>query len=853
MVTSIYKSWSTIISISAALFLGCFSSAGWTAQEPNRPTGQEQDRKQVLERLVKQAQKNQQGASPAPAAQPPQNQPPAATPAPAPEAPRPPAPAPSTLQRESGRGMVLRFEGAELYEVVNQIADILGLTPVMIDPEIKGSVTILSSAPMLREDIFPLFSLILKNNNAALVKEDGIYQIVPISSALKKGVDIIEQLPEAPTGAKSGAEKKPDTSAPKAKDRFGSPAQSMEKNALPSGGSRLATHVIRAEYIPVRDLIEPIKLFMTEGGVIMPYERLNMLILTDYTDNVARIADIIRLLDRNFLDPDLVELIKIDNNASADVADDLKKIFGSGAKDSPTGISFVSLDRLNAIFVMASSKRGLAEAKKWIAELDAASNKKIQTYIYEVQNSTASQIMTTLSALYGGEDTSSQSYSQTDTTGVTDGGMTSGAGSRSRSGSSYRSGSGSQSQSQYGGPSGMFGNQGGYGNQSYNAGGNMGYGNSPFSTGQRLGPQLNVRPTMTAQILRGGSFTGLQDTVRLVADDTNNALVIQAMPADYTYLLETIKKMDILPRQVLIDAKIYEIVLNDTFTFGVNSFLTARGTTAAADRFTHGSVTTGGDSGNGLNANAFWFIGNSQEMLAKLNTLRSKTKVKILEAPSVLALDGTEASIVVGQEIPYPGQSYTPTNGGITTSVGYRETGVTLLVAPRISASGFVTLDITQEVSSSGKAVAVGSESASSFNLARVMNTFTVKDGESVAIAGIIRESNTTGRSGIPILSDIPILGGLFGSNDRASDRTELVVMITPHVIRTVEKLQEMSQELKDSLRNVRKFADEKEREHIQDMEDARKERYDQEEKNVRKTKAPKAEKPKEPEDQKQK
>jgi general secretion pathway protein D len=844
MIMNIKRFRNAIITTCAALLLSCLYSTPLTSQEPGRSTTTEKEKKEALERLAKQAQSQQ--AAPPPAAKPQPGLPAASTPptAPGPEAPPVPTPVPSGIQRDLSRGMKFSFENAELYDVINQLSDILGLTPILIDSEIKGSVNLQSSAPMPKEDIFPLFNLILKNNNAALIKIEGIYQIVPISSALKKGVEIIERLPEEPVEGKPGAEKKPAPISPRAKDRSAGPVPAISAGSTPqtlSSASRLATHVIRTEFVPVKDLIEPIKLFMTEGGVIMPYDRLNMLILTDYTDSAARILEIIRMLDNNYLDPNLVELIRIDNNASADVTEDLKKIFGSGSKDSATGISFVSLDRLNAIFTMASSKRGLAEVKRWIEILDAASGKKIQTFFYEVQNATASSIMETLSALYGGEDTSGSTPPVTE--GTATGGIAS-SGSRSRSGGTFgNSNSGFGSQSQTGSGSGMFGNQGSYGSQAYNAGGNMGgMGSGSFNSGQRLGPQLNARPTMSSQILRGGSFTGLQDTVRLVADDTNNSLVIQAMPADYAYLLETIKKLDILPRQVLIEARIYEVQLNDDFKFGVDAWFRPKGSTAEPARSKDGSLV-----GGLLNANTFWFIGNSYEMLARLEAIRTKTNLKVLEAPSVLALDGTEASIVVGSEVPYPGGSYTPAVGGSTTDIGYRETGVSLIVLPRISASGFVTLEITQEVSAAGKPVTIGNQEAPSFLLSRVMNTFTVKDGETVAIAGIIRDSNSSSRSGIPFLSDIPVVGALFGHTGRLADRAELIVMITPRVVRTVEKFEEITQELRDSLRNVRKFADEKEQEYIQDMENARKDRYEQEKRNLNKTKPPKPEKPNEP------
>ena len=133
--------------------------------------------------------------------------------------------------------------------------------------------------------------------------------------------------------------------------------------------------MIRPEFVPVRDLIDPLKLFMTDGGVVMPYDRLNMLILTDYSDSVQKIIDLVRMLDNSYLNADLIELINIKYNASADVADDLKKIFGSGSKESTTGISFLSLDRLNSILVMASSKRALGEVKRWIEKLDATTGR----------------------------------------------------------------------------------------------------------------------------------------------------------------------------------------------------------------------------------------------------------------------------------------------------------------------------------------------------------------------------------------------------------------------------------------------------------------------------------------------
>jgi general secretion pathway protein D len=843
MAMNIKNSRNVIIIILAALLLGGLSSAAWTFQEPKRTPASEEGRKRALERLTKQLQERQPSAKPAPATEVQQQSPP---PLPASQPAPQPAPAtPSTLPAVTGE-VQLNYENEELASFINQVSSTLGLSPLIIDPEVKGTVN-LNSGRISKNDILPLFSLILKNNNAALIRQGGAYQIVPISSALKRGVEIIERLPSSLSDipqAETEQGKKPESGKQNVSNQPGSnsttrtapkTAMALQPVAESESGKapRLATHYIRAEFVPVKDLIEPIRLFMTEGGIIMPYERLNMLILTDYTDSVSRIMQIIRMLDTNYLDPDLIELVKIEHNASADVTDDLKKLFGAGSKDSATGVSFISLDRLNAIFVMASSRRALEEVKGWIKELDSASAKNIQTYVYTIENATASNIAMMLTALYGGEGTSGGT-SNAGTTGSTTTGGPFGTNRNVQGNTSTGTNMGTGTAGSPLGQANYSGNQmGGYGGSAGYAGGG-GYGGGAFGAGRQLGPQLNTQRTVTSQVLRGGQFTGLQDTVRMVVDDVNNSLIIQATPVDYAYILETIKKMDVLPRQALIDAKIFEVDLTDSLTFGINASLKAKGT----DTLTTGELTSSGL----LTASTFIPVGNARQIMAALEALRLKTKVRVLESPSVLALDGQQAQIMVGAEIPYPSSSFTGAVGGSTTSVQYRDTGISLLVVPRISASGTVTLDLAQEISAPGASVPIGDGNAPSFSKTSVSTTLAVKDGETVAIAGLIRDTNDLSRSGIPFLSQIPLLGSLFGQTTKSSRRSELIILITPHVVRTPEKLHEMTQDLKDSLRNVHKYADEKEKERREDMDNSREDRQKQERKDLKKTNPPKTE-----------
>ena len=853
MVISTKKHRNAIIAILAALLMGSLSSAAWTFQDQRRVPTSDEEKRRALDELAKKVQESQQAAKPAPApfAQPPQPQ---QQPAPTPPTPIPAVPpAASVAPRESGK-MVLNFENADLYDFINQISSTLNLTPLIIDSDVKGTVN-LSSGSISKEDILPLFNLILKNNNAALIRQNGAYQVVPISSALKRGVEFIENLPSTPA-AKKELENSP-LPAPETGNRPASPnshaglpvasgpvaAQSSAKNnplATTSTGkqaegakdNRLATHVIRVEFVPVKDLIEPVKLFMTEGGVIMPYERLNMLILTDYADSIDRIQRIIHMLDNNYLDPDLVELVKINNNASADVAEDLKKIFGTGAKDTATGVSFVSLDRLNALFVLASSKRALEEAKGWIKRLDSATAKNIQTFVYVVENSTASNIASMLSALYGGEGTSGAS--STGAAGRGGSGNAPTQGTQGTFGSGTNLGTGGTGSTLFNTQSSNQSSQFG----GFNSGGSSGYGGgSPFGTGRQLGPQLNPNRTVTSQVLRGGQFTGLQDTVRLVVDDINNSLIVQATSVDYAYLLDTIKKMDVLPRQALIDAKVFEVDLENDSNYGLDSVLQAKGTSTSP--LTTGSITAGT-----LTGQYYTTIGDAREFLATLTALNTKTKVRTLEAPSILALDGQMAQIMIGSQVPYPSTSFTPAVGGTTTGVEYRDTGISLQVIPRISASGSVTLDLVDEVSSPGANVTVGGETAPTFTVTSVSTTMTVKDGETVAIAGLIRDGDSVSRSGVPFLSQIPLLGGLFGQTTKTAHRNELIILITPHVVRTPEHMQQMTQELRDTLHNARKWEDQKEKQTRQDVENAQEDRNKKEQKAAKKSQPAKSEDP---------
>ena len=291
--------------------------------------------------------------------------------------------------------------------------------------------------------------------------------------------------------------------------------------------------------------------------------------------------------------------------------------------------------------------------------------------------------------------------------------------------------------------------------------------------------------------------------VKIITDQTNNALVIQATPQEYAIIEDTIEQLDILPRQVLIDAQIYEVVLDDSLAFGLSASLQNRGTLQPAQ-------TTASFIGNppSLAVQTFTFIGRARELFMFLHASENRSRVRTLSAPSVLVSDNQTAQFTVGADIPVPVSSaasgvQAPGGGTLfAQTIQRRSIGVIMQVTPLINDSGNVTLEISQEVSQAGALGPLGPVIGQS----AVTSTVVIRDGQTIVLGGFIRESNDLVRNRIPLLGRIPVLGGLFGSTSTTKNRTELVILITPHVIRNFEEADHATEELRDKLREIKKM-----------------------------------------------
>jgi general secretion pathway protein D len=289
---------------------------------------------------------------------------------------------------------------------------------------------------------------------------------------------------------------------------------------------------------------------------------------------------------------------------------------------------------------------------------------------------------------------------------------------------------------------------------------------------------------------------------RVIANPLNNTLLIQASPQEYESILHLVKDLDVPPRQVLIEAKIYSIDLTHAFSSDVSAMLQQiTGKTPHSFLADFAAGTT--------NVSSAWLVGKSRELLAAVQLQENESRAKELSAPAVIATDSIPASINVGQSVPtLTAQAVTGAQSSgsslFANSISNQSTGVGLNIVARVTPSGIVTLVIDQEVSAPTQTTTSSIQSPS-FSTKSIQTQLTIQDGDTIAIGGTIDETNTYSTSGIPGLNRIPYLGAMFGTRSYAKTRSELIIFITPHVIYDTNQMADATDELKSRIKIMRK------------------------------------------------
>jgi general secretion pathway protein D len=317
----------------------------------------------------------------------------------------------------------------------------------------------------------------------------------------------------------------------------------------------------------------------------------------------------------------------------------------------------------------------------------------------------------------------------------------------------------------------------------------------PPTTGTQPPPPPPSMPQTQVTIGPAGPGEALvSEITKIFPDDISNALIILATPDDYALILETLQKIDVVPRQVMIEVLIAEITLADELKFGLEWSLKAK----ADQGFFNiaGSFLPTTASGSGSTATTpppgFTFLGIDKLGLIRgfIQTLATQGKTKVLASPHILAADNREAKIQIGKQVPIVTdvQSTTVT----TQNVQYKDTGVILEITPSINDSGLVSMKIKQEVSTF-EFQQIGTNQFPVFTKREASTYLVAQDGQTIVIGGLIQEQTGKTRSGLPFLSKIPILGYLFGYTDDTFDRTEIILLVTPRVVRNQEEAEKLT------------------------------------------------------------
>ena len=285
--------------------------------------------------------------------------------------------------------------------------------------------------------------------------------------------------------------------------------------------------------------------------------------------------------------------------------------------------------------------------------------------------------------------------------------------------------------------------------------------------------------------------------LKISADDKRNLLLIMATPAQYKTLLTYLKKLDVPPKQVLIEAMVAELTLSGELKYGFEWFIKNK---MFEGNYTLGTIF-GVPTAPGL---TYTFLSETERLKVIINALATKNLVNILSTPRLMVLDNEEAVIQVGTDVPViTGQVTTAEAAGATTgvvqSIQYRSTGVILRVKPTINTEGLLTLNITQEVSEMGSNPP--GVSSPTILVRKISTNVVAQSGQSIVLGGLISETQSTSESKVPFLGDIPVLGKLFKSKSKEKRKTELIVILTPRIVSTMEEASRITEDLKKELK----------------------------------------------------
>jgi general secretion pathway protein D len=673
-----------------------------------------------------------------------------------------------------GSGAVtFNFENQPVQAVVKAILGDLLQQNYTIVPGVQGNISFSTSEPVDASQAMPILETLLSWTHNALIKTNGRYVVMPDKDAVQGNV--------APS---LGA-------------------------AAPAGG--LQARLFPLHYIAADQMQKLLKPFARPDSILLADNARNVLVVSGTPDELANYDRTVRTFDVDWLRGMSVGVFSLQHATVDDLMPQLDSMFGPKGDTPLAGmLRFIPIKRTNALVVISTQPSYLSEVGNWIAKIDLGGGNEPQLYVYDVRNVNASDLAHYLAQIY----TDNSGNGSSDRGGAVapgaGGATTLGIGNNA-SGSSSGMGStaGSFGSSTTGGLSSGLGSSTGTSSSSLTSSTGSSFGSSSSSTGGIGGSTgvsgVGMNGGLSNNNNQDQGYSSKDGSIRISSVDANNQLLVRSRPAQWQEILGAIKQLDVPPLQVQIETRVFEVDLTGDLQYGVQWYLqglaggsettNSSGTTSytPGNSFAHRMIGLGGGIGgnstatNTYSGQPFYysFLSSNGKFQVAINALESSSNTKTLSAPSLVVLNNQVAHIQVGDQIPVNQTYYTGlgTTSSATTvgEVQYIPTGIILDVQPRVNPGGLIYLNIDQQVSStSGSANSQGNYTIQQRQVATQLG---VQNGQTVLLGGLIQQQNADSGQGVPFLSDIPLLGKLFGSTGKTKTRTELIVLITPRVI----------------------------------------------------------------------
>ncbi len=650
------------------------------------------------------------------------------------------------IAAQNGHAQVtLNFVNADIDQVAKAMGAATGKT-IIVDPRVKGQLNLVSENPVPEDQAIKTLQAALRMQGFSLVQDHGVLKVVPEADAKLQGV---------PT---------------------------YVGNAPAARGDQVITQVFQLKNESANNLLPVLRPLISPNNTVTAYPANNTLVVTDYADNIRRIAQIIAGID--LAAGQQVAVVQLKNANALDAAQALSKMLDPGAigsTDATLKVSVTADPRTNSLFLRASNAARLDAAQALAKKFDAPTAQPGNIHVVPLRNADAVKLAKTLRGIFGKSGDSGSSAGSNDANAFNQNG------NASSGGGSFSTGASGVPPL----PSSLGGSSSALGGSSSTSGGGSG-------------------STTTVGLLGGDKDKGddSQPGGMIQADAATNSLIITASDAVYQNLRTVIDQLDARRAQVYIEALIVELSANKNADLGIQwqigsgavlagTNLSATGTNSIINLTSSAATTTGGLAASlatlsqGLNVGWVHNFLGVKGLGALLQALSQSTDVNVLSTPNLVTLDNEEAKIVVGQNVPVTTGSYTnltstsSSNPSTFNTVDRVDVGLTLDIKPQITDGGLLKLQLATEDSSvvTNTTNTTTNPNGPTFNKRSIQSTVLADNGEIIVLGGLMQDSYTASNSKVPLLGDIPWIGQLFRSETKTRSKTNLLVFLRPVII----------------------------------------------------------------------